>query len=111
MAAGPGDPYKGEPLFAQRCAACHFLFHKGGRLGPDLTTYQRDDLSTPLTSIVDTNAEIREGFRNHIVMTEDGRTVSGLLTDQDEAVVVVRGFGGQEVSIPRAEVRDLRAAE
>jgi putative heme-binding domain-containing protein len=110
IAAASGDPYKGEPIFAQRCASCHLFFHKGGRLGPDLTTYQRDDLGTLLTSIIDPNAEIREGFRNHIVTTNDGRTVSGLLTDQDDAVLVIRGFGGQDVSLSRADVRDFRAA-
>ncbi|NIP98330.1 MAG: hypothetical protein GWO24_34930, partial [Akkermansiaceae bacterium] len=58
----PGSPYRGRPLFKQRCASCHVLFYSGGKLGPDLTSYQRDDLETMLTSIVDPNAEIREGF-------------------------------------------------
>ena len=111
IAAGPGDPYKGEPIFQARCAACHALFHKGGRIGPDLTSYQRDDLGTLLISVIDPNAEIREGFRNNVVTTTDGRTLSGVVTANDDAVLVLRGFDGQDVSIPRAEVREARAAE
>ena len=111
IAAGPGDPYKGEPSFQARCAACHALFHKGGRIGPDLTSYQRDDLGTLLISVIDPNAEIREGFRNNVVTTTDGRTLSGIITASDDAVLVLRGFDGQDVSLPRAEVREARAVE
>lgn len=111
IAAGAGDAYKGEPIFQQRCSACHTLFHKGGRIGPDLTSYQRDDLGTLLPSIIDPNAEIREGFRNHVVSTRDGRTLSGIITADEGAVMILRGFDGQDVSLPRAEVREVRATE
>jgi putative heme-binding domain-containing protein len=110
LANGPGDPYRGEPLFMQRCSACHLLFHKGGKIGPDLTAYQRDDLGTLLTSVLDPNAEIREGFVNQIVATKDGRTLSGFLADQDNSVVVFRGLDVQDVSINRDQIRELRRA-
>lgn len=105
-----GNPYEGEPIFLERCASCHQLFHKGGRIGPNLTAYQRDDLNTMLPSIVDPNAEIREGYANYIVETTDGRTLSGFLSDQDANVIVVRGFDGQDISVPRTEVRELKPA-
>ncbi|HEV7869044.1 MAG TPA: PVC-type heme-binding CxxCH protein, partial [Chthoniobacteraceae bacterium] len=110
IAAAPGDPYKGEPLFMQRCAACHMLFFKGGRIGPDLTAYQRDDPGTLLTSIIEPSAEIREGYVNQLVTTTDNRSLSGFLVDQDPSVVVLRGPSGEDVSIPRSEVREMRAA-
>lgn len=108
IAAAPGDPYKGEATFLQRCSACHTLFHKGGRIGPDLTPYQRDDLGTLLTSVLDPSAEIREGFVNQLLTTKDGRTLSGFVTTKDAAVVVLRGLDGQDVSIPREEIRELK---
>lgn len=37
----PGDSRRGEPLFMDRCGGCHTLFFKGGKIGPDLTSYQR----------------------------------------------------------------------
>jgi putative heme-binding domain-containing protein len=108
VGTGSGDPYKGEALFQQRCAACHTLFFKGGRIGPDLTAYQRDDLGTLLTSVVDPNAEIREGYQNQVVTTTDGRTLSGVITANDAAVLILRGFDGNDISIPRAEVREAK---
>jgi putative heme-binding domain-containing protein len=110
LAGGSGDPYKGEVLFMQRCSACHTLFFKGGRIGPNLTQYQRDDLGTMLVSIVDPSAEIREGFANQLVTTKDGRTLSGFLSTQDNSLIVLRGLDGQDVSLPRSEVRDFKAA-
>ena len=111
LAAGAGDPYKGQPIFEQRCAVCHTLFHKGGKIGPDLTSYQRDDLGTLLTSIIDPSAEIREGYRNQIISTTDGRMLSGILTEGDASVLVLRGLDGQDINIPRAQVREQNASD
>ncbi|HEV2597880.1 c-type cytochrome [Sphingopyxis sp.] len=36
-AAAQADPARGETLFKQRCAMCHTVKGKGGKLGPDLT--------------------------------------------------------------------------
>ncbi len=110
IAAAPGDAYKGGPLFTQRCEMCHTLFHKGGRIGPDLTAYQRDDLGTLLPSIVDPSAEIREGYVNQLLTTKDGRMLSGFVVDQDTAAVVLRGLDGQDVSLARADLREVRPA-
>ena len=108
LKSGPGNPYAGEPIFLQRCGSCHQLFHKGGQIGPNLTSYQRDDLSTMLPSILDPSTDIREGFANYIIETKDGRTLSGFLSDQDANIIVVRGFDGEDVSLPRADVRALK---
>lgn len=107
IALEPGDAYRGEAIFMQRCAACHTLFHKGGRIGPDLTPYQRDDLGTMLTSILDPSIEIREGFRSYTAATKDGRTLSGFLVDNDPAVIALRGFDGQDVRLQRADLLSL----
>ncbi len=97
----PGDPYAGEQHFLTRCGTCHRLFFKGGNLGPDLTHYQRDNLETMLTSIVDPNAEIREGFEYVSLETKDGRTLSGFLVDQDARRVVLRTLVGEDVRVER----------
>jgi len=107
LAGQPGDVYKGEPLFTTRCATCHTLFFKGGKVGPDLTSYQRDDLGTMLVSIIDPNAEIREGFQTYLVVTKDGRRISGILADQDANVVVVRGTDGADITFRRADIAKM----
>lgn len=110
LAAGTGDPYRGEPLFTERCAACHTLFFKGGRIGPDLTAYQRDDLGTLLPSILDPDGEIREGFENVVVTTRDGRVLNGFLADQDAHLILLRGLDGTDLALARAEVVTVEPA-
>ena len=105
---GPGDPYSGEALYTARCAACHKLFFKGGNVGPDLTAYQRDDLGTLLPSILNPNAEIREGYQYYTVETTDGRTLSGFFVDRDNQVTVLRGLGGENITLRASEIKDLQ---
>jgi putative heme-binding domain-containing protein len=108
--AQPGDPYAGESIFTVRCASCHKLFFKGGEVGPDLTRYQRDDLSTMLVSILEPNAEIREGYENVIVTTNDKRVLSGFLFDEDTNSIVLRGFDGADITIARKNIISLKPA-
>ncbi len=107
LSKGTGNPYAGEEAFMNRCAVCHRLFHKGGDIGPDLTPYQRGNLETLLTSILDPNAEIREGFEYVSVETGDGRMITGFLTDQDTQVVALRGMAGEDIRVERSNLKSL----
>ncbi|MCY3776686.1 MAG: hypothetical protein OXH11_11975, partial [Candidatus Aminicenantes bacterium] len=107
LADGTGNPYAGEAAYARRCGSCHKLFHKGGDSGPDLTAYQRGDLGTLLIGIVDPDAEIREGFEYVTLVTREGRTLSGFLTDQDTQVVVLRGMSGEDIRVERRQVESI----
>jgi len=105
---GAGNPYAGEAVFTERCASCHKLFFKGGNIGPDLTIYQRDNLGTMLISIVNPNAEIREGFQFISVETKDGRSLSGFQVDRDNQVTVLRALDGQDVTIAAQDIKQVQ---
>ena len=105
---GTGNPYAGDTLFMERCDSCHKLFFKGGRIGPDLTTYQRDNLGTMLLSIINPNAEIREGFEYYLVQTKDGRTLSGFMIERDQQILVLRGLEGEDITLRQADIRELQ---
>jgi putative membrane-bound dehydrogenase-like protein len=107
----PGSPWAGKKLFMSQCGKCHKLFDQGGQIGPDLTSYKRDDIDTLLLHVVNPSAEIREGFENYVIATRDGRTLSGFLTDQTNRVVIVRGQDGQTVSIPRDEIDEMQVTK
>jgi putative heme-binding domain-containing protein len=104
----PGNPYAGEAAYQARCAACHKLFFKGGNVGPDLTAYQRDNLGTMLLSIINPNAEIREGFQYYTVETKDGRSLSGFFVDRDNQVTVLRGLDGENITLRASDILDLQ---
>ncbi len=103
----PGDPRSGAVIFTQRCRACHALFGTGGRVGPDLTPFRRDDRDPLLLSVVNPSAEIREGYASIQVATRDGRSVAGILIEQDARILVLRTAEGRDVTIHRDEVEEI----
>ncbi len=107
---GEGNPYSGQKLFNATCASCHTLFARGGRVGPDLTTYQRGDLDTMLLHVVNPSAEIREGYENLLIETRDDRSLTGFLVERDARVVVLRGADGQNVTLEQKDIAEMRAA-
>jgi putative heme-binding domain-containing protein len=107
---GLGEAKAGERTFMAKCAGCHALFGKGGNVGPDLTSYKRDDLDVMLLGVVNPSGEIREGYANYTLSTLDGRTLGGLLVDQDTRVVVLRNAEGRDVAIRREEIEELKTS-
>jgi putative membrane-bound dehydrogenase-like protein len=107
LRAGKGSPYPGRKLFKETCAKCHRLFTEGGQVGPDLTTFKRDDIPNMLLHIVNPSAEIREGYETFLVTTTDGRVLSGLLVEKDNQVVVLRGADGQNVTVRQSQIEEL----
>lgn len=107
---GNGSPFEGYNNFMLACGACHKLFGDGGQIGPDLTTFKRDDLDTMLMSIVNPSGEIREGYENVIIETRDGRNLSGFLAERYEDSVVLRGLDGETTLIRKADIKRTRSA-
>lgn len=109
LATGSGNPKKGKVAYRENCGKCHRLFEEGGRIGPDLTSFKRDNVERILVNVVNPSLEIREGFENFLVVTEDGRVVNGFLADQDSQVVVLRGVDGQNLIFRRDEIDIMKA--
>jgi putative membrane-bound dehydrogenase-like protein len=105
--SGNGNAYEGEKIFTAKCGACHTLFFKGGNVGPNLTSYQRDNLGTMLVSIVHPNAEIREGYEYQLAITADGRSIGGFVVERDPKIVVMRGLDGENVVLAQEEIEEL----
>jgi len=108
LAEHAGDPYPGKKLYMQMCGKCHKLHDQGGQIGPDLTTFKRDDVRAMLVNILNPSAEIREGFELYAAVTDDGRVVTGFLVEQDPQVVVLRTTVGETVSLERESLEELR---
>ena len=109
LAAGSGNPRAGKRLFGTSCGKCHVLFKQGGRIGPDLTSFKRDDVRRILLNVVNPSAEIREGYENFLIVTDDGRTLNGFVVEQDNQVVLLRNAEGQTTVIPKDEIELMKA--
>jgi putative heme-binding domain-containing protein len=107
VAPGGGVPKRGEALFLARCSACHEMFGNGGAIGPDLTSYQRDDREALLLAIIDPGAEIREGYEHTVVKLREGGLLSGFRIADDRDAVVLRDLAGARRVVEKSAVDSI----
>lgn len=107
--SGKGDPMKGQEIYhgIGTCGKCHQMFGRGGMVGPDLTSYNRSDFRAMLLAIIHPSAEIREGFENWTVLTDDGQVITGIKVDEDDERLVVRTADGQSVTLVKKQIDEL----
>ncbi len=107
-----GDVRRGQGVFNGTkavCATCHAIGYLGGNIGPDLTRIgsirsERDLLE----SIVFPSASFVRGYEPVVVVTRDGKVVTGVpRKDAPDEVVLVTG-ANQEIRIPREEIDEMQ---
>ncbi len=109
LSSGTGNQQLGKKLFQNHCGACHRLFDEGSSLGPDLTGYDRNNTDYLVFSIVDPNADIREGYVNYQIIKKDGRTLVGTITDRSGETITLRSYSGEESIVPTNQIERMQA--
>ena len=110
LAGAKGDVKAGHEVFKLACAVCHTLNKEGGKIGPDLTGYERDNLDFILPAIVDPSLAIREEFIGFNIETHDGQAFGGLITEINGQHVVVLDIAGNKHSLARTDVKTMQAS-
>jgi putative heme-binding domain-containing protein len=108
LRAGVGDPESGRSVFGKRCAICHQLFGEGKKVGPDLTTANRGDRQALLVSLVDPSSVIRKEYVSLIVLTADGRLLTGIPVERSDSGITLVDSQGQATIIARGEIDSVR---
>jgi putative heme-binding domain-containing protein len=101
-----GNVGNGKQVFRRVCVACHKVSNEGANLGPDMTGVgKRLDSYKLVESIIDPNAQVDEKYLSTLVITADGRSISGLLVSEtpDELVIF---DGKQQHTIKAAEIEE-----
>ncbi|WP_158261064.1 MULTISPECIES: PVC-type heme-binding CxxCH protein [Pirellulaceae] len=101
------DSKHGRQLFLEKCSACHKLFNEGRNVAPDLTGAQRKSLDYLLLNIVDPNATVPADYRTSIILLEDGRVVSGCVTEENDRVLTVR-TRENDLHLRREEIEEMK---
>ncbi|GAB2796459.1 HEAT repeat domain-containing protein [Rhabdobacter roseus] len=109
--AGTGDAQAGQTVFTNRCGSCHRLFDQGGTIGPDLTGYDRSNLNYLLFNTIDPSADIREGYVNYLITTQDGRTLFGKMKARTGTSLTLEPLGGEEMTLPASQIKSMQAQE
>jgi putative heme-binding domain-containing protein len=110
LAGGLGDAAKGKLQFTARCALCHKLFAEGGTIGPELTGYDRGNMSFWLDNLFNPSLEIREGFGAYIVRLKNGQILTGLIDAQDAGGLVIKDMANNKTAVKQADIEKLEAS-
>lgn len=110
LETGQGHPEAGRAVFKATCASCHSLFGEGGRVGPDLTGYERDNLDFLLPAILDPSLAVREEFTAFTVTTKDDESLTGFLTENQPQSITLMDTTGHSIVIAREEIVSLQAS-
>ena len=106
----PGDAPRGRAVFARICQQCHTLFDAGGKVGPDLTGSNRGDLDYILQNIIDPNAVIPNEYRASTIDMKDGRSITGIVKQQDDKSVTVL-TQNETLVLPRNEIESAQHSQ
>jgi putative heme-binding domain-containing protein len=103
LAGNQVDLALGRQIYLKNCGQCHQLYGEGGRIGPDITGAQRQDIGYLLENILDPSAVVAPDFRVTNIQLKDGRVLSGLVRVRDNKAITLIGATETRI-IPIAEI-------
>jgi putative heme-binding domain-containing protein len=105
-----GDPRRGKSLYlaaAMKCSACHKVHGQGGVVGPDLSQIGgKFDRTHLIESILDSSAEITQGYHSTVIQTTAGRVFTGIVKSESPRAVTLLDADGKQINI---KARDIEA--
>jgi putative heme-binding domain-containing protein len=110
LASAKGDPRKGRAVFAKTCMQCHTLFDAGGKVGPELTGANRQDLDYLLSNILDPSAVVGKDYQATTIKTNSERIVTGIIKAEDNNSVTLQ-TENDILIIPKGEIAARKLSE
>ena len=104
------DLANGRRIYDATCASCHVLFGEGGKVGPDITGSNRANLDYVLENLLDPSAVLGKDYRMTIILTLDGRVVSGLVEKETDSAITLRTIN-DSVVVAKDDIDDRRLSE
>jgi putative membrane-bound dehydrogenase-like protein len=105
----PGDAARGKQFFAKNCASCHKVEGTGHELGPNLAAMKNRGPETILLNVLDPNREVNPQFLSYVLVTSEGKTLSGIIAAESATSVTLRRADGQGDEVLRSEIEELRS--
>jgi len=103
-----GNPEAGKKHFQKVCAACHRLQNMGHEIGPNLATLQNRGPEAILLNVLDPNREVNPQYVNYVVMTTQGKSVTGLIAAETATSVTLRRKENETDTILRSQIEEMR---
>lgn len=105
----PGDTAAGRQVFVKTCASCHKLDGTGHEIGPNLATIQNRGAEAILANVLDPNREVNPQFLSYFVVTNDGRTLTGMIQAETGTSITLVRADNQSDLVLRSEIESLES--
>lgn len=105
-----GDPVAGKLVYKTHCAKCHIHSGEGQKIGPELTGMAVHPKAHLLAEIMDPSRNVEGNYRQYVVSTKAGRTLSGLLSSETKTSIDLIDAEAKKHSIQRDDIEELQVS-
>jgi putative heme-binding domain-containing protein len=104
-----GDAIRGRAVFEKNCVTCHKIGDLGVNVAPDISDSRTKTPAQLLTDILNPNQAIDNNYVSYTVLTNDGKSETGIVTTETAASITLRQPEGKTVLILRQEIDELKS--
>lgn len=102
-----GSTDNGRVTFRKICAACHRLESFGHEIGPSLLSMKNRGSEAILLNVLDPNREVNPQYVNYIVITNAGRSFTGMIASENATSVVLKRAENATDTVLRIDIDEL----
>ncbi len=103
------DPKRGMEVFRKQCATCHKVAGVGVDVGPDISDTRTKQPEAMLADILNPNQAIDNNYVNYLVVTKDGKSLSGLIATETASSITLRRAENQTETVLRSEIDEVQS--
>ena len=109
--AGQRNLERGKQVFVKNCLSCHKLNDEGYEVGPALGSLVSKPDEAILLDLLNPNGHIESEYGSYMVVTNQGRTFTGVLVSESATSVALRQEKGIDETILRKDIDVMQASE
>ncbi|MCA9101403.1 MAG: c-type cytochrome, partial [Planctomycetales bacterium] len=105
-----GSAERGRTVFERRCAVCHRWQDMGHEVGPDLAALSDHSAEAMLIAVLDPNRAVETRYVSYTAVTDDGRTLTGLLADETGGVITLLEQESKQQVVQRGQLEAFESS-
>jgi len=103
-----GDATCGRAHFRKTCSACHRREGVGTAVGADLRTIRNRGMPAIRLNVLDPNRQVKPQYLTYGVITDDGRSHTGMIKSESANSLVLRRPGNTNINLLRVKIEEIR---
>ena len=103
------DQANGRLLYQNLCATCHVLNGEGGRIGPELTGSNRDNLDYLLQNIGDPGSVVAKDYQLTTLTMKDARVLAGFIRSKNDRTLTLQTLA-ESITVPLSDIDQTEIA-